>query len=92
MATRSHVSCSPTLWEPQEREIRFDVQPDPGDTFPFDSFWYLQLASSVMIGLGRHPESVVSDAAAMRKLAAVASEVAGELERRAAQITEAGDG
>ena len=87
MTVRSHVSYSACLWEPQEREISLRVTPDPADSpsFPFDDFWYLELAPSFRIALGRHPESVASDAAAMRKLSALASEAAGELERRAGQ-------
>jgi hypothetical protein len=91
-ATQSHVNHSVCLWEPQEHEISLAVAVDPADgpLFPFDDFWYLQLAGAMHIGLGRHPESVASDAAAMRKLAALALEVAGELERRAAEQKDGG--
>ena len=86
----SHVNHNACLWEPQEREIRFAVAPETASSvFPFGHFWYLSLTSSLSIGLGRHPESVATDAAAMRELAAVAAEVAGELERRAEEMRNA---
>ena len=89
----SHVNHNACLWEPRAREISLALVPETANiaaVFPFGHFWYLQLAGSLSVGLGRHPESVASDAAAMRKLAAVAAEVAGELERRAAEIRHAG--
>jgi hypothetical protein len=92
---RSHINYSAALWQPQEHEISLDLVPDTSDyksAFPFDDYWHLQLARSLAVALGRHPESVASDAAAMRKLSALAAEVAGELERRAAQQEDSGDG
>jgi hypothetical protein len=87
---QSHVNHSACLWEPQEREITLASAAETASSiFPFGGFWYLNLASTLSIGLGRHPESVASDAAAMRKLAAAAAEVAGELERRAEEIRNA---
>ena len=85
---QSHVNHSACLWEPQEREITLSPAAETADypeVFPYDGFWYLYLCRGVSIGLGRHPASVASDAAAMRKLAAVAAEAAEELERRAAE-------
>ena len=87
MTARSHVNYSACLWDPQDREITLTRTPDTSDgpLFPFDDFWYLALARGMTIALGRHPESVASDAAAMRKLSALAAEAAAELERRAGQ-------
>jgi len=83
---RSHVNYNACLWEPQEHEISLTrtADPDAATLFPFGDFWYLELTRGISVGLGRHPESAASDAAAMRKLSALAAEVAGELERRAA--------
>jgi hypothetical protein len=94
VTTHSHVNHNACLWEPQADEIRLTLTPDPADgpLFPFDDFWHLELTRGLSIGLGRHPASVASDAAAMRKLSAVAAEVAGELERRAGRLDGSDEG
>lgn len=90
--SESRVASNVCLWDPQESEVRLIPQPEGATiTFsPFDGFWYLQVAPSLMIAVGRHPGSVASDAAAMRKLSAVAAEAAGHLERRAAEMAAGG--